>query len=251
MTFLDRLWWASTKMTLRGKPCASFAGWARVKSLMMPSEWCRSADPLRRARGCDVLSQLGKTADHPVNNFPDDSYTVVSQVAEQEADPRPLGSAIAALGHIDDGRAIPLIAHYADHPDETVRFNVACALGSFCNDPKSVAVLLALTTDADEDVRDWAVFGVGVLGDVDSAEIRDILAERLLDSSEEVREEAMVGLAKRKDQRVLPALRSALKLKGDFVRPREAASLMLGMESDREEWSATEYVAALREIFAD
>lgn len=31
--------------------------------------WCKSDDPLKRARGIDVLSQLGKTADHPVNCF--------------------------------------------------------------------------------------------------------------------------------------------------------------------------------------
>jgi hypothetical protein len=61
----------------------------------------------------------------------------------------------------------------------------------------------------------------------------------------------MVGLAKRKDQRVLPALRLALELKGTYVRPRDAASLMLGMESDREEWSAAEYLSALKEDFAD
>ena len=71
--------------------------------------------------------------------------------------------------------------------------------------------MLKLTADTDEDVRDWAAFGIGVLGDIDSPEVRDALAACLQDANEEVREEAMVGLAKRKDQRVLPALRSALQ----------------------------------------
>lgn len=213
------------------------------------ADWCHSDDPLRRARGCDVLAQLGKTADHPTNNFPEDCYATVSQLAESETVVRPLGSAIAALGHIDDSRAIPLIAGHANHSDETIRFNVACALGSFCNDPESVLVLLKLTADANENVRDWAVFGVGVLGDIDSTEIRDTLVERLQDPGEEVREEAMVGLAKRKDQRVLTTLRSALQHKGSFVRPREAAALMLGMESDQEDWTAEEYLVALQSTF--
>jgi hypothetical protein len=44
-----------------------------------------------------------------------------------------------------------------------IRFSVACALGSFPNDPLSVRTLLAMMEDADGDVRDWATFGVGVL----------------------------------------------------------------------------------------
>ncbi|MFL6415239.1 MAG: hypothetical protein ACJ74Y_06165 [Bryobacteraceae bacterium] len=31
------------------------------------AEWCRSTDPLRRARGTDVLAQIGKNLGHPTN----------------------------------------------------------------------------------------------------------------------------------------------------------------------------------------
>jgi hypothetical protein len=40
-------------------------------------EWCKSSDPLVRTRGIDVLAQLGKTADHPSNRFPEESYSVI------------------------------------------------------------------------------------------------------------------------------------------------------------------------------
>jgi HEAT repeat protein len=213
--------------------------------------WCRSADPTRRERGCDVVAQLGKIANHPTNNFPEDCYAAVSELVDRETVAGPLSSAILALGHIGDNRATPLIVRHKDHSDQTVRFAVACSAGCFPNQLDCVAALLSLAADEDEDVRDWATFGVGVLGDVDTEEVRSALLLRLKDSNEEVREEAMVGLAKRKDRRVLTALYAALELKGDFYRPREAASLMLGMESDREEWSATEYLAALHERFRD
>ncbi len=212
-------------------------------------DWSRSSDPLRRARGCDVLSQLGKTADHPTNNFPEECYLAVYDVVLHETESRPLGSAIAALGHIGDPRAIPLITATSKHPDRIVRFDVACALGCFPNDQASVIALLALTEDDDDDVRDWATFGLGVLGDSDSKEIRDALFRRLSDSNDDVREEAMAGLGKRKDPCLLPTLLEALKQRGDFYRVREAAYSMLGMQSDREDWSAADYAAALREAY--
>ncbi len=144
------------------------------------------------------------------DNFPEESYLAVSQMLQQENEIQPLSSAIHALGHLDDPAAIPLILSYQQHPEAEIRFAIACALGSFANNPKAIPALMILTSDADDDVRDWAVFGLGNLGDADSAEIRDAIFARLNDPNEDVREEAMVGLAKRKDQRVLLALIAAL-----------------------------------------
>jgi HEAT repeat protein len=56
--------------------------------------------------------------------------------------------------------------------------------------------LAKLTADEDEEVRDWATFGLGVLGDIDTVEIREALAARLSDANDDAREEAVVGLAK-------------------------------------------------------
>lgn len=212
-------------------------------------EWCESKDPLRRARGIDVLAQLGKTVEHRNNSFPDESYSIVSQLIQRESDLKPLCSAIAALGHLDNPLAIPLIVGFGTYSNGDVRFAVACALGSFPNDARSVTALLELTEDSEENVRDWATFGLGVLGDADSIEIRNALFLRLSDSNEDVREEAMVGLSKRKDQRVLPSLMQALQEPLVTDRVIEAAYLMIGMESDREDWGTSEYMAALRERF--
>ena len=45
--------------------------------------------------------------------------------------------------------------------------------------------------DAEDEVPDWTTFGLGVLGDEDSVEVRDALYRRLSDSYMDVREEAL------------------------------------------------------------
>jgi HEAT repeat protein len=211
---------------------------------------CRSNYSLSRARGADVLGQLGKTIEHRSNAFPEESYAVVAELVQQETEPQPLAAGIAALGHLGNPLAIPRIAGFSSHPSPEVRFDVAFALCCFANEPLSVETLLVLMDDVDKDVRDWATFGLGVLGDSDSDEIREGLLRRVTDSDEDVREEAMVGLGKRKDRRVLASLLAALEQPSMTVRVIEAAYEMLGMPNDREEWKGTDYAAALRQRFS-
>jgi HEAT repeat protein len=213
------------------------------------AEWCTSSDVLVRARGVDVLAQLGKTADHPSNTFPEHSYSIVSSVLKEERELLPLASAISALGHLDNALGVPLIARYRTHPSAEIRFRVACALGSFPNDPRSASTLLLLMEDVDEDVRDWATFGLGVLGDSDSTDVRDALIRRLGDPNDDVREEAIAGLGKRRDRRVLPSVLAALERPPVTVRIVEAAYQLLDMENSRKDWGPSAYAAALRERF--
>jgi len=214
------------------------------------ADLCKSNDPLSRARGADVLGQLGKTADHRSNTFPEESYSVITELVQRETEPQPLAAGIAALGHLDNPLAVPLITSFSSHPSPEVRFDVAFALGCFPNDPLSAETLLRLTQDTDEDVRDWATFGLGVLGNTDSDEIREALVRRLTDSDEDVREEAMVGLGKRKDQRVLSTLLIALERPNTTVRVIETAYQMLGMDNEREGWKGIDYAVALRQRFS-
>ena len=213
------------------------------------AEWCDSKHPLTRARGIDVLAQLGTTFDHPTNSFPEESYSIVSRLVTHEKDLQPLDSGISALGHLNNPLAVPLIANYCRHPNADIRFSVACALGSFANDPRSVQSLLLLMEDADEDVRDWATFGLGSQGDCDSNEIREALLRRLSDSNEDVRQEAIAGLGKRREKRVLPFLLETLDNPPVSDRVIEAAYQMLGMEKDRTGWGPKDYATAIRERF--
>ena len=124
------------------------------------------------------------------------------------------------------------------------------ALGCFPDDPRTVPPLLRLTQDADDHVRDWATFGLGVQGNIDSDEIREALVGLLEDPDEELREEAMVGLGKRKDQRVLSMLLARLERPEISVRVIEVAYLMLEMDNEREGWKGADYAHALRQRFS-
>ncbi|HUO03808.1 MAG TPA: HEAT repeat domain-containing protein [Candidatus Binataceae bacterium] len=212
------------------------------------AKWCESIDPLVRARGANVLAQLGRAADHPSNNFPEESYSVITALLERETEICPLVAAIAALGHLGNPLAVPLIVKFHSHSSAEVRYSVAFSLGCFPDDPLSVATLLHLMEDTDEDVRDWATFGLGSLSSSDSTEIRDAFLRHLNDPMDEAREEALVGLARRKDHRVLPALLSALEQPTTLM--FEAAYLMLDMETEPEGWTGADYAAALRERFS-
>jgi hypothetical protein len=209
-----------------------------------------SVEPLERARGLDVIAQLGKTAEHPSNSFPRESYDIAIKVVQREREVRPLGSAISALGHIGDSSAVPLIAGFQSHPSEAIRFTVAFALGCFPDDPLSVRTLITLMRDVDADVRDWATFGLGVLGDQDSPEIREALSGRLADDDVDAREEALVGLSKRHDLRIVPHLLDALGQSDISSRVVEAAHTLLGFDKDQEEWSGQDYARALQEKFS-
>jgi HEAT repeat protein len=212
-------------------------------------EWCRSTDPLRRARAADVIAQLGKTADHTENAFPEDSFIVIASLIKIETDPAPLSSEISALGHIGNPRSVRILAPFQIHPDAGVRFALACALGSFADDPMAVDALIKLTRDEDEDVRDWATFGIGALSKSDSSEIREALFARLDDESEDVRQEAIVGLVRLKDERVLPALLSALEQEDAPEIMIEAAMEMLGLSESIENWTPARCAAELRKKF--
>ena len=214
--------------------------------------WCADADPLKRARGADVLAQLGWSTDRARRkDFSSESFPLVALMAQSEQDPRPLHSALFALGHLDDARGIPLLVSHHAHASVDIRFAVAVSLGSFANDVRSVAALLALMADADDEVRNWATFGLGVQGDADSPAIRAGLLRRLGDAYDEVREEAMVGLAKRRGRQVLPMVIELLE-NDEFIFPRaiDAARFLLDLDDKAEEREPRDYAAALRERFA-
>jgi HEAT repeat protein len=63
----------------------------------------------------------------------------------------------------------------------------------------------------EDSVRDWATFALGTQCDADGPEIRKALADRLRDTDDEVRGEAMVGLARRGDTTVIDCVAEALE----------------------------------------
>jgi HEAT repeat protein len=231
------------------------APWEAVKTLRnlgtrqvfeRAAEWCTSSDPLKRARGADVLAQIGRTFQHQHNNFLEESYAVVLQLAQHERESVPLLAAIHALGHIGNPLALPFVIQNYSHEDPNVRLAVAFALGTFADDPRAVQALIVLMEDRDDDVRDWATFGLGVLGHTDSPEIRVALLRRTKDPNPDVRGEALAALANRGESQAIPPLIAELNQGAVSVPLREAAESFLGESEQHEKWNGHDFAKALK-----
>ncbi|WP_433614321.1 HEAT repeat domain-containing protein [Dactylosporangium sp. CA-139114] len=113
-----------------------------------------------------------------------------------------------------DDAALPLLLPLAHHPDAGVRRAVAQALPSVLGEAPpddTIHALILLSADRDNDVRDWACFALGTqLSELDSTTVRNALAARLDDPHDDTRCEALLGLARRRDTRVLPVLHERL-----------------------------------------
>ena len=123
--------------------------------------------------------------------------------------------AVAALGHICTNTpiynrtVIQLLKITTYDKSPSVRHSTAFALSSI-DMPETEGLLLKLIKDSDSDVIDWGLFSMNCRG-YDSQEIRDILFAYLSNEHEGIKMEAIHGLTQRKDERVIPFLRDAIK----------------------------------------
>ena len=200
-----------------------------------------SRDAKERARATDVLGQLGV----PHRTFPEQCFDLLLKLLSDE-DLLVVSSAIMGLQHLDCIRAKSHVLPYAHHENDNVRYAVAVALGCI-DDAAATAALLELMKDRNDEIRDWATFGIGQLSDVDSREIRSALADRLSDPDADVRYEASIGLARRGDKRSLDSLIAILNTEPDDNFAREAAANLLNI-GDGENYAASDILKALEGV---
>ena len=163
--------------------------------------WCTSPDPLERAIAADVLGGLGEGNS---THLGDRAAPHISRLLH-DVDASVLVAAARALSDIGVRDQLEALVALATHPDPDVRHAVVLALNR-ADAPLGLETLVRLSADADDDVRDWATFGLAAQTDADTPELRDALVARLDDSSFDVRGEALVGLARVRDIRVYPSL---------------------------------------------
>ena len=162
---------------------------------------CRSSVTKERELGADILGQLGV----PERAFSEECFNSLKVMLAKETEPDVLQSIAVAYSHLFDPRAVELLAPLRNHASEDVRLAVVHGLSRH-RDDLAIRSLIELSTDKDEDVRNWATFGLGSMIETDTSEIREALFARLADANEEARGEALVGLARRKDGRVFDPL---------------------------------------------
>lgn len=178
------------------------------------SKLCNSQNPRARELGADILGQLGI----PERTFPDETLEILLRLLEREQDTDVLCSIGIALGHLHDARAISSLVQLKNHSSPSVRYGVVFGLLGY-EDELAINTLIELSSDQDNEVRNWATFGLGSQIETDTTAIREALYQRFLNENTEenyeIYGEALVGLAKRKDSRILTRLIE--ELSSDYV----------------------------------
>lgn len=166
---------------------------------------CASDSADERQLGVNILGQLGT----PERTFPNECFEILAAMLTKETDPSVLECIGVAFGHLKDPRAVELLLPLKRHSNSDVRFGVVLGLTGQ-DRPDAIEALVELSRDSEELVRSWATFALGTMSPADTPEIREALFARISDSHDETRGEALVGLALRKDERVIEPLLSDL-----------------------------------------
>ena len=215
--------------------------WERVRCLhtrggrdvfKLALEALNGPDGLYRRAGADVLSQLGYKEDKP---FTDETIPHLLDRLRDSTEPEALVGILGALGHLgfgygeafDENRriALPWLRQLRTHYDDAVREALVAALNSAVNGPDELSIeaallLCELTRDQARDVRDWATFWLEELPtmfDLDLPEVRRALWQRVTDEDQEIRVQAISGLANHGDRSVIPILIKEIELEAKDV----------------------------------
>ena len=179
-----------------------------------------SRDPRDRLLAVDVLGQVRS------QRMKDQSEADLLKLVTRERDPQVLAALVAALGHRANHVAFPILLRLRAHASPEVRMTVAAFLvdvAPSAEDPKLLDALIALSSDRDSDVRNWATFALSEV-EANSKHLVEALWKRAHDTDAETRGEALLGLARRKDPRTLTLLRKELSSDSVGALPVEAAA---------------------------
>ncbi len=188
--------------------------------LTVAQQLCQHPDPQKRRLGIEALllermiapeyfyvdpPQLGI----PKGTAPPTSITLLHRLLATEQDLGVLAAAGFALGHLKDSQAIEPLFAMQHHPSAEVRLTIVRSLLGHTT-PQAIQILIRLSTDPEDQVRSWATFGLGSMITLSEPAILAALEARLRDHHEETRAEAILGLAYRKDERIIPLLQQDL-----------------------------------------
>jgi HEAT repeat protein len=178
--------------------------------------FCRSDADALRATGAGMLAELCNLG----GEWGAEVLGILVPLLDRETSLDVIRIALHGVGLTGLAEGIPPVLRFAAHADAGVRLDATHALYSCAGEPPSraaIEALIVLSADPDEHVRDWATFGVGSQIDVDDGDVRAALVDRLSDTFLDAREEAAVGLARRRDPRAFETVRELLE--ADEVSP--------------------------------
>ncbi len=178
--------------------------WANIRELRSrPSdevykkavELTKAYNPSHKSIGILILAQLGFKPRFNQSK----TVNLYFELLNKKQDYKVIEDILYGIGHNNSNLStnqIDSIIKFASNEITEVRQALLSAISGI-NNPKAIEVLINLTNDSEDSIRDWATFGLGSQLDVSSPEILEALWQRTEDSVEEVRVEAIAGLVNR------------------------------------------------------
>lgn len=134
--------------------------------------------------------------------FLPESGKILKHMIQQEHDEGVLEALVSAAGQLRIGGRSIFLKKLVAHKSPKIRQALAIALGGESS-KQAQQSLATLSEDDDSLVRNLATFSLGSLSHRNDPAVRDTLFKRVGDSDKETREEAIFGLAARKDRRII------------------------------------------------
>lgn len=210
-------------------------------------DFCKSDEPLKRARGLNVLAQLGVTPENPSGLYADQRLAAaLAQVSDTSE--MVVIAAAWALAQMKGDKSMQALLALRHHKDAKVRHAVASGLAGEIS-PAAVDALIGLMQDTDATVRQSATFGLGresEAGLADSPAIRNAFRKCLADKDDGAYLEALWALALREDAEGLKLLLARLEDGAAVTEDIDIAEYILVIDDA----TVPELCAALREHLA-
>lgn len=197
----------------------------------------------RRARGADILGQLGFQA----RSFSDERFEALVTALIAEKDVRALPPLIHAISHLHEPKSLSYLLPFIKNDSAATRQAVAMALHTSWGQ-SAISALIGLMSDQSDSVRDWATFAFRT-SKIDSPQIRTALLQRVSDDDLATRSEAICALAQRGDLRCLEQLRHDLGQDQTWDDCHVEAARVLLARPDEDESSAQELLDGLNRAF--
>lgn len=150
--------------------------------------------------GIDVLCQLGRNR----KNFIKELLEKLFYIFETTSDEKLICTSLFAIAHNNEylkDKDIKTLEKFNHSTSKDIRYALVHSLLGIKN-KTATEILIKLAKDKSPKVRDWATFGLGTQIKTDNEEIRNALYKNCFSKDNQTRQEAIKGLANRKDERV-------------------------------------------------
>lgn len=150
----------------------------------------------------------------PGRTFEEEAIAAITAMMAIEKDEEVVAALAFAVKHLDINDCSDFLSQIAQSKNAETRYAAAFALAGRSEDALAIKTLITLSQDPDDDVRDWATFGLYLDAQHQepvTSDVKEALFARLKDSHDETRYQAIAGLATCKDPRVLEQLIKALE----------------------------------------